>query len=246
MIIYKSIGGSRLYGLNSELSDYDYRGVFLNEDISKIIGLDRYEHESNKSVIEDSFYYELRHFLNLCRKTNTQCIEMLYNTTNIIITSPIFNIIQSNKEKLIDSDKLFKSLIGYMYGELRLANGERTGDLGKQRRNSIEKYGFSPKNWCNLLRLAHSGAYFYQKGILPANFSSYLPEISDYLLKVKNTPELFTKEELQVKYDEAYKFFEESYKTTNIKFKFDIKLANDIITIAYKKYIDDYYNKIIL
>ena len=34
-----------MYGLSTPESDFDYRGVFLNENISTILGLDRYEHK---------------------------------------------------------------------------------------------------------------------------------------------------------------------------------------------------------
>ena len=74
------------YGLNTPESDIDNRFVFLNSDISQIIGLNRYDHLDIKSVTEDSFGFELRHFFNLLKRGNTQCFELLWNTHWMSIT----------------------------------------------------------------------------------------------------------------------------------------------------------------
>ena len=38
-MLVKTLGGSTAYGLNTPESDLDYRGVFVNTDPSKILGL---------------------------------------------------------------------------------------------------------------------------------------------------------------------------------------------------------------
>lgn len=65
--LVKYLGGSHSYGLNTESSDLDYRGVFANTEISKILGLDRFDHQDNRKGADES-YFEVRNFLNLLRR----------------------------------------------------------------------------------------------------------------------------------------------------------------------------------
>ncbi|NBQ69782.1 MAG: hypothetical protein EBU46_13540, partial [Nitrosomonadaceae bacterium] len=101
-IICKMLGGSHSYGLQTATSDIDYRGVFLNTDVSTIIGLDRFEHQDLKSDTEDSFYWELRHFLNLLRRGNTQGLELLFNQY-WLEKDPVFQTIIDNRDQLVDT-----------------------------------------------------------------------------------------------------------------------------------------------
>ena len=47
-ILCNYLGGSISYGLNTPTSDKDERYLFLHSDISKIIGLERQDHESKQ------------------------------------------------------------------------------------------------------------------------------------------------------------------------------------------------------
>ena len=228
-----------MYGLSGPDSDIDLRGVFVNDKISTIIGLDRYEHQDLKSETEDTFYFELRHFLNSLRKTNTQAVEILYNDEWQQI-EPAFKQIQSNREKLIDSEYLYSSLCGYMQGEVRLANGERQGDIGKKRRSAIEKYGFSPKNWVNLFRLAYCGVYFFDHGVYPTNFVKYWPKLGKQLYDLKNNPERYQLADLQQLYLEAKQDLDEAYAVSTVHFKFSPDLANQILLDNYLPILTNY------
>ena len=230
--ISKCIGGSRMYGLKTPTSDHDLRGIFYNDTIDKIIGLNRYDHQDIKSETEDSFYWEIRHYLNSLRKTNTQAIELLYNE-NWIETSYFMDRLQENKEQLMDSERLYSSLVGYISGEIRLANGMRKGDIGKQRREAIEKYGFSPKNWTNIFRLTLSGIYFFTKGIYPTQFHKFFPTESQTLIYLKTKPDSFQVKNLNKRYLDLKQELDETYAKTNIKFSFNEALANDILLEIY-------------
>jgi hypothetical protein len=120
-----------------------------------------------------------------------------------------------------------------MYGELRLANGERQGDIGKKRNDAIKKYGFSPKNWVNLIRLAYSGAYFFDTGIYPTNFISFCPDIGLKLKDLKNNPEKYDLKMLQQEYVISKQILDESYAASEIRLKFDADYANSILLKIY-------------
>ena len=101
-VLCKYLGGSYSYGLNTPQSDVDERFVFIHTDVSNIFGLKRHDHQSRQNDTEDSFGWELRHFLHLLKNGNTMCLEILYNTTWIEISDE-YKYIQSFKNKLIDS-----------------------------------------------------------------------------------------------------------------------------------------------
>jgi predicted nucleotidyltransferase len=51
-LLCEYLGGSHLYGTNTPDSDIDTRGVFMNTDPSKILGLDRFDHEFRSKTSE--------------------------------------------------------------------------------------------------------------------------------------------------------------------------------------------------
>lgn len=231
-LIYKCLGGSHLYGLNVPESDLDWRGVFLNDSIGTIVGLDRHEHQDLRHESKDEFYFEIRHFLNSLRKTNTQAIELLFNDGACESIDPIFKKIQDNKYRLLDSKKLYKSLKGYLYGELKLATGERSGDIGSKRRGQIEKYGFSPKNFMNMIRLCYCGQEFFKTGVYPVKVSDN-EELKQLLMEIRLQPEKFTMDRLTLLYNFYELGLNESYDSRLTDYEFDTDLANEIVLEAY-------------
>lgn len=239
----KCIGGSHMYGLEGPDSDIDYRGVFSNDNINTIIGLDRFEHQDLKTETEDAFYFEIRHYLNSMRKSNTQAIELIFNT-NWIEVSDVFKDMQFNREQLIDSEHLYNSLSGYLHNEWRLCSGQRKCDIGSKRRNQLDMYGYSPKNYINSIRLCHSGVYFYHTGIFPSNFAYYIPVVAKNLKKLKSNPEKRTLKELEDAFLEAKQMLDEEYSNTKIHFKFNKDYANEILIRVYGPKIIEEYRKI--
>lgn len=228
----KCLGGSHLYGLNVADSDLDYRGIFLNENVSTIIGLDKNEHQDLRHEGKDEFYWEFRHYLNSLRKTNTQSLELLFNDS-WIEKSSLWDKVQANKHRLIDSKKLYHSLKGYLHNELRLATGERTGDIGSKRRNQIEKFGFSPKNFMNLIRLCFCGTVFFNSGEYPTNIKKFSSALSDLLLDIRLNPEKFSKKDL-VEFAKNYQDgLDVAFESCSNHLTFDSKFANDLIMEAY-------------
>lgn len=222
----EAIAGSRMYGLDTPESDIDVRGVFLNTTSDKILGLSNLD--VFKEQKEDSLFFELRHFLKSLRKTNTQAIELLFaEDSSFSILTNEFSLIRKNRLSLISSHYLFDSLMGYIESEKRLANGERTGQLGGKRKAHLEKYGFSPKNFCHLLRLAYCGTEFFQSSNYPVNLSSQNKELRDFLFSIKTQPESYSKRQLNSFSADAIMRLSESFEKRNEDFHFDLKLAND-------------------
>lgn len=235
-ILCETTGGSRLYGLDTPDSDTDTRGVFINTEPGKILGLNRME--ILKKEGEDFVMFELCHFLRNLARTNTQVIEILYSDEFNIITEEFIKI-KDNRNRLMDSKKMFSSLNGYIHNERRLANGERTGNLGSKRRNQVEKYGFSPKNFSHLLRLARCGAVFFLTSTYPVHLPSHDMKFRDLLFSIKTEPEKYTREQLNDLSDKAVKDLEIAFAARKEDFKFDFEFANELCLEFYLPFLKE-------
>lgn len=231
-ILCELIAGSRLYGLETSDSDFDYRGIFINTEIGKILGLEKQEilKESNK----DSLFFELNHYLKSLKKTNTQALEILFSQ-NFLKYSEEFGFIQNNKYKLIDSEKLFFSLMGYIENEKKLANGLRRGNLGSKRRNQLDEFGFSPKNFSHMIRLAFCGTTFFQTSHYPVDLRGY--EIRNLIFSIKTEPEKYDVKSLNDIAEQKIKELKFSFDNRIKNFKFDLDFANSICLKLYKPYL---------
>jgi predicted nucleotidyltransferase len=235
-IICEIVAGSRLYGIETPESDNDIRGVFLNTSFNLILGLDKVE--INKKESEDILYFELKHFLSRLRKTNTQMIELLFAEDEDFTTmTPEFLKIKENKLKLIDSETLFNSLMGYIENEKRLANGERTGKLGGKRKCNLDQYGFSPKNFSHLFRLAHCGAKFFETDNYPVNIKKSDIEFRNFIYSVKTEPHKFNKEYLNSMTKKSIEKLKTSFNNRKNNFKFDSEFANYLCYEFYMPFL---------
>jgi hypothetical protein len=231
-IVASCLGGSRMYGLEGPNSDWDERGVFLNLDPSAIIGLNRFEHHDIKDGETDFFLYEYANFLKSLQKTNTQALELLFNDKWNEIHQPMLDIIE-NKSVLIDTEKFFKSLCGYIQGERRLMLGERTGRLGGKRHAELEKHGYSPKNAVQLLRLTWCGKFFFETGEFPTRVDKVNPDLAKRLKEVKFSPENFLPEAINEESQVAEEEMKKAFDTRTINYQFDPYVANELIRKNY-------------
>lgn len=237
-IICQLTAGSRLYGLETPESDTDTRGVFLDTDIGSIIGLDRMEVVKKSS--EDHLLFEFRHFLNGLRKTNTQMMELVFaDDGKFSILESEFKTVRANKFRLIESRTFFKSLIGYMENERRLAVGERTGELGSKRKQNLDKFGFSPKNFSHLFRLAYCGTSFFETDNYPVDIGSHDRQFRDFIFSVKTEPEKFKKNELNDIANEMLGKLKNSYEKRKKDHKFDKDLANKLCLDFYLPFLNN-------
>lgn len=245
-VLANMAGGSHAYGLSTPTSDYDERYVFMHTDIGNIVGLDRNTFVDKRNDTEDSFGYELRHFFESLKKTNTQALEILYNDGSKFVTlHPLFKeLVIANRSEFVDEAKYYSSLRGYMQNERRLANGERIGKLGGARREAIDTYGFSYKNFVQLFRLAWAGSTFFSKGYFPVNVRDEDPKFADFLMEVKTEPQKFTKEELNEHVDRweviLEGVFTREFESRKLKV-FNDDLANEVLMDFYYPMLGSIY-----
>lgn len=118
--ICKMTHGSHLYGLNTESSDKDYKGIFLPCLRSLIIGDAPQEYNmstgmdgiKNSSDDIDEVYFSLHKFIKMACDGDVIALDMLHcNDQNLIETSPIWKDIVDNKERFYT--KNMKAFLGY-------------------------------------------------------------------------------------------------------------------------------------
>ncbi len=121
------ISGSHAYGLNTEKSDVDVRGVYIcgNDRIMSEInfnGGDKYLKQISDSK-NDFTFYEVSRFLELVESNNPNILELL-NTPDefILYKHPVFDLILDKKDKFI-SKKAGYAFNGYASTQISKARG---------------------------------------------------------------------------------------------------------------------------
>jgi hypothetical protein len=224
--LVKFIGGSQLYGLDTPASDTDYRGIYASKDAKVVLGLASDEcRAQTKEEGDDYSYFEFRRFLQLCRKTNTNSIEVLFvPKEDCEIFTPLFGWAQKNKDRLIDSEQLLRSTRGYVQSETRLALGERTGKLGGKRKAQLERFGFSPKNVCQIIRISEATIHFLKTGHYPLKLEHSEKE-RNLAFAIKTDPESFSLDNVKRIIAEKEALLAEARDEIHWSFSDDLALA---------------------
>lgn len=239
-VIAEFLGGSHLYGLNTPESDMDVRGVFVNTDPAYILGTRRFDEarKQNHVLKEDVVYKEVSHFIRLLNQANTEALEILFADDAAFTTLAYeMDLIRTNAAFLVDSERLFNCLRGYMAGEYRLAIGERKGQIGGKRYAKLQEVGFSPKNFTQLFRLSHVGKVFFTENRFPVNVKD--EPCFEELMAIKTTPEKFTKEQLTAKFQEEEKMLVEAYENRKVTRNFDEEIANKLLLDIYMEHLEN-------
>jgi len=113
--------GSQLYGLATPESDQDYRGVFLPDMRSILLGrIPRSLNTSIKKSLSDRNgpedtdieFFSLHHFINMACEGNTIALDMLHAPNNMLIqTSSLWDEIVANRSRFYTTK--LKSYLGY-------------------------------------------------------------------------------------------------------------------------------------
>ena len=233
--------GSFAYGLNVTDSDKDIRSIFLNTEISQIIGLEKYLHQQGDRS-EDSFSFELRFFFNLLKRGNTQAYESIF-LENYLFKDSCFDVILENKFQFIDSERLFSCLRGYVKGEKSIITGKNTGKLGEKRKQQIEQFGFSYRNAIHAIRLLRTGIMFFEQNIYPVNIFKQDHQYGLYIRDIKVNPQNHKKEillnwieKMEIQLVRAFEDRKENYIFNN-------ELADNIILDLYLPLLENNYDE---
>ena len=119
--LFNCIHGSHLYGLNTETSDKDYKGIFLPsfEDCCllrvKQSQRNSTNNDNSKNTLEDidNEFWALQKFLDLCQTAQMPALDMLFTKPeHWFSTSDTWEFIYNNRVKLLS--KRFDGFLGYI------------------------------------------------------------------------------------------------------------------------------------
>ncbi|MGJ1447395.1 DNA polymerase beta superfamily protein [Sphingobacterium spiritivorum] len=196
LILFEAIVGSKAYGLATDESDTDIKGVFYLPK-EKFFGME-YISQVNNST-NDEVYYELGRFVELLSKSNPNTLELLASPEDCILhQDPLFKMFDI---KSFITRELVETFANYAMTQVKKAKGlnkKVNNPLDEKRKNLLDfcfvidgyesialKKWLDIKQWdqkcCGLVKINHSkGLYalFYDtigihdyKGILLKNDS---------------------------------------------------------------------------
>lgn len=132
-IITKVVVGSRLHGLHTPESDYDYRGIHMN-DLKDV--LSPFKTVKNTTWIEgdeDNTSYELADFCKSAVHGNATILEVFFSN-QVVDTSDIAEEMRVNWKKFMDTPKFILASRGYAHNQWnKFYNFESAGIKGQER-----------------------------------------------------------------------------------------------------------------
>lgn len=132
-ILTKVVVGSRLHGLHTDTSDWDYRGIHISP-LKNV--LSPFRKQKNTTWIEgdeDNTSYELASFCKDATKGNATILEVFFSD-QIIETSPVAEEMRDNWIKFMDTHHFINASRGYAHNQWnKFYNFESAGVKGQER-----------------------------------------------------------------------------------------------------------------
>ena len=210
----KCVVGSRLHRTNTEQSDWDYRGIYVDDLKDALSPFQTHKTTSWIEGDEDNTSYELREFCKLATKGNATILEVFFSD-QVIETSPEHKIMQENWQKFMDTHAFIQASRGYAHNQYKKALSY--DDLGEREQIRTAKFiiAFVRVMWqctqyllhdrfeCSLEACSHIDFIRQIKGTprdqldIPLCFAK-MEEVDRNLLKAEewckqNTPEVYNR-----------------------------------------------------
>ncbi|MFQ0994315.1 DNA polymerase beta superfamily protein [Gilliamella sp. BG2] len=146
LILFEVISGSRAFGLATETSDTDIKGVFYLPK-NKFYGLDYIPQINNET--NDIVYYELGRFVELLLKNNPNILEVLASDPSCIVYQ--HPIMQQLTLDLFLSQQTKQTFAHYAMSQIKKAKG-----LNKKINNPIEVKRKTVLDFCYIIQGQHA------------------------------------------------------------------------------------------
>lgn len=221
--ITKVVVGSRLHGLATETSDWDYRAIHmysLKETLSPFRTL------KNTDWIEgdqDNTSYELAQFCKSATKGNATILEVFFSD-QVIETSPIAEEMRANWKKFMDTDQFVMASRGYAANQLnKMALFDDIGIKGQSR---------TPKFAIAYCRVLWQCSEFLKTGQFKCEIDD--PELKAFLMEVKTNWSTALVPVLTEKFSLLQGEVSKAWATAD-KLKPDVEWIEDFIYRSYKE-----------
>jgi hypothetical protein len=105
-MIFNGVVGSRLYGTNTEDSDWDYRGICVPTFDVLLDPFNNFEQKDSGFEEEDRVIYALGKFMNLCANNNPNITEILFiPESRTLLKTKQWDLILENKELFVSKKR---------------------------------------------------------------------------------------------------------------------------------------------
>jgi uncharacterized protein len=216
-VIYRCIVGSRAFGLETDESDTDRRGIYLPPADAhwSLYGVpEQLEDQANQEC-----YWELQKFLILALKANPNILECLY--------SPLVELATPLAEELLTIRDSFLSRLVY-----QTYNGYVISQFKKLEQDLRNQGSIKWKHAMHMVRLLLSGATVLREGVVPVRVSEH----REMLLAIKRGD--VTWEEVNRLRLSLHKEFDAALAETKLPEKPDYARANAFLVTARRAMLD--------
>lgn len=132
-ILTKVVVGSRLHGLDTPTSDWDYRGIHIQTLKEVLSPFSKLKNTTWIEGDEDNTSYELANFCKDATKGNATILEVFFSD-QVIETTPIADEMRANWKKFIDTHHFINASRGYAHNQWnKFYNFEDKGVNGQER-----------------------------------------------------------------------------------------------------------------
>ena len=217
-VIYRVIVGSRAYGLDTEASDTDRRGIYLppaNVHWSMFGVPEQLENKDNEEC-----YWELQKFLVLALKANPNILECLY--------SPLIETITPLAQELLAMREIFLSKLVY-----QTYNGYVMSQFKKLEQDLRARGEIKWKHAMHLIRLLLSGVTVLREGFVPVRVDEHREE----LLAIRRGE--LNWDEVNARRLSLHKEFDSALATTKLPERPDYERANAFLLRARREMSKD-------
>lgn len=228
-ILAKVVVGSRLHETATPESDWDYRGIYMNDLKATLSPFSKLKNTSWIEGDEDNTSYELREFCKLATKGNATILEVFFSD-RIIETSPLHQEMRGNWQKFMDTHHFIRASRGYAHNQYKKMLSY--DDLGERQQLRTAKFIIS------FLRVM----WQCEQYLLQDKFICSLRECPyyEYIKQIKGTPRdeldipraMYYMEEMDKKLLRAEQYCKDSCPNVYDR-KPDIEWIEDLIYRAY-------------
>lgn len=173
-VILEGVTGSRAYGLDTEKSDTDIKGIYILPT-SKVLSIGFNPEKTTRDHADPDFvYHEVGKFMKLVLSGNPTVTELLYLNEYTHMT-PIGQILIDNRDAFLSTKAIVNAYRGYAFSQAKKLNN-RT-DQGMDGYDSSLKNRFS-KHTRHCFRLLMQARQLLETGTLNVKVT---PEQREYL-----------------------------------------------------------------
>jgi hypothetical protein len=219
-VILRVAVGSQAFGLATETSDEDSRGVFLPAAAltwSLFKPPEQVEYATDGIEEVD---WELEKFLRLALQANPNILETLWSPQVLHVTD-LGQELRDLREAFL-SRHLYKTYSGYVLSQFRL-----------MRKNHDAKGTYKAKHAMHLIRLLFSGIHALRTGDILVDVGEHREE----LLRIKSGA--FSFEDVRTRALELDQIFQQAFAATALPERPDYERVNRFLIRARRRMVDD-------